>query len=160
MPFIIADACSLILLAKVGLLEKATEIAELAITKEVEEECTCDLRFPDAALIQKYIANKKIRVIEVKEKKSITELGEGEATAIQLYKESNAGAILTDDGKTIRYCKLFMYRYTTTPKVIISLYKKNKISKEEAITAIKKLESEGRYAKDIIASLLLQLGGM
>lgn len=159
MKLIVADACSLILLAKMTLLDQTLEMIEIAITREVEEECSKDLRFPDAVLLKDYITKNKIVVMEVKNKgNEIVPLGKGELSSIQLWKEQKAYALLTDDGKTIKYCQLKGYKYTTTPRLLLSLYKKNKINRNEALAAIKKLETEGRYARDIIASIMLQLG--
>ena len=159
MKLIVADACSLILLAKVMLLQQTLEIIEIVITPEVNEECTKDLRFPDAVLLEEYITQHKIKVMEVRNKgNEMIRLGKGELSVIQLYKEQKAYALLTDDGKTIKYCNIKGYQYTTTPRVLLSLYKKNKIKKNEALVALKKLETAGRYAKDVIASIMLQLG--
>lgn len=141
---IVADACSLILLAKAGILEKIFSVVEVKTTTVVKEECLKDLSFPDAQVIQKYILNNKIKVKLVEDENRIP-LGGGERSAIQLYKEENADAILTDDGKTIKYCKLMNYKYTTAPLILISLYKKHTINKESALNALKKLEFEGRY---------------
>jgi predicted nucleic acid-binding protein len=160
MDLIIADACSLILLAKITILSKTCTTVTIKITKEVKEECLYKKDGADTELLQKHLDDGRITVasLHCKEEKHI-KLGKGELSALQLYKQEKAKAVLTDDGKTIKYCRLMNISYTTTPLVLFSLYKKQKITKEKAQQALEILKREGRYAEDIIAHFMLKIGG-
>ena len=96
------------------------------------------------------IERKKIKNMKVYRKiKEDFNLGDGEAECITLCIE-HASNLIADDKKAINICKILKIRYTTAPNIIMKLYTKRIIKKQEAENYIKKLEEYGRYSKEII----------
>ncbi len=149
------DSSSLILLAKIGMLDKTIEsvTSKIVLTKKVEQEST-EKRSTDASFIEERIKQKKLLVQQIPKHQSqsfVTEfnIGEGEAEAIALAFEENI-PVITDDKKAIKVCKIFNIPFITTLSIITTLYHRKKIDKEIAQLAIEKLEVYGRYNKDMI----------
>lgn len=150
------DSSSLILLAKLSILDKFIKNLKkkLTITEKVQQECIKKDTF-DAKLIQKRIEEKKISKSKIKNKAIYNKilddfnLGNGEAETITLCIENKID-IITDDKKAINTCKILEINFTTIPNIIIKLYQKKIISKPEVYVYIAKLEKIGRYKKEII----------
>ena len=156
MKKLVADSSSIILLAKCSLVEKLTQVVEFYIPETVFEECAGEKlreKYPDAVGIWKLIEEKRIHVKTLSNKK----MEKGEDEAILLFKETKAGIFLSDDGMAIKICKVLKIPFTTSPRVVIDLYRRRVIDIDQAREALNKLEIIGRYSKDIISSALLEL---
>lgn len=151
---IIFDSSTLILLAKVELLREIAKQLEVVIPREVERESTVKNTF-DAKLIKKLIEDGKIRVAKVrgeKEKKKLTDdfnIGEGEVSALLLARDKGS-PLATDDGPTIKACKILDVKFTTAIHFLIGIYEKGILSKDMALVKLEKLEKYGRYSSRII----------
>lgn len=163
MNIIVADSCSLILLAKSGLLKALTEfrrvIVPTAVLEEVVNQDTIE-KFPDAKSISVMISQGKIEICsrELLDRKPPLTLGKGEWAAIRLAQEMGEGAVLaTDDGKAIKTCRFLNLPFVISPKIATELYRQERIAGAAAKSAIEIMRLEGRYAPDIIAEALLKL---
>lgn len=160
---IIFDSFTLILLAKVELLKEIVRQLEVIIPGEVEEESTVKDTF-DAKLIRKLIKDGKIRVAKVRAKggkkklKDDFNLGEGEASAL-LFAKDKGSPLATDDGPTIKACKILDVKFITAIHFLIRIYKKGFLSKDMALAKLEKLEKYGRYSSRIIDDAYRRIKG-
>jgi len=161
---VVFDSSSLILLAKIGVLEKLiSNLKEkVIIPDKVYQESTSKKEAFDAKLIENLIEDKHIAKQGVKDKglcqriRSDFNCGEGEAEAIALCLESGA-SLVADDKRAINACKLLKIRFTTTGKLLIRLYRKDLITKMEAETCVEKLKRFGRYSGEILGTMMEEL---
>ena len=156
-----ADASSLILLAKCSLLRTYVErVTLIAPRRVVEEAAGPELResFPDAELIARCVEEGLLRgeVVHSRRKLPLA-LGVGEAEAIRLFLERKADVLLSDDGRALRTCRLLDVPFTTTPRVVVDLRRHGEIGPARARRALEKLAVVGRYSRDIIAAALAAL---
>lgn len=154
------DSSSLILLAKIGILDKAiASIKEKpTITEAVYQESTFREELFDARMIKSRVEEKHIDKIKVKNTglcqkiRKDFDLGEGEAEAIVLCVENKAD-LITDDKKAINACRILNVRFTTTGMLLCKLYERGRITKSEAKIYVKKLETFGRYSKNALQKI-------
>jgi len=83
----------------------------------------------------------------------------GEAEALTLAIQEKANMVATDDRNAIRACKLLNIDFVTAIAVLIRAVEKALISKDEAIIKLQKLQSVGRYSKEIINNAVKQIKG-
>lgn len=160
------DASLLILLAKIEALELFVanlegevlipEIVSAEVLKEGKEE---------VPLIKALIDTKKIQISRLKDEKQTRKLmidfsmAAGEAEAIVIALRKGSYVVATDDRNAIRACKMLRLEFITAIAVLIRAVEKRLISKEEAISKLKKLQSIGRYNKAIIEDAAKQIEG-
>ena len=157
---IVSDSSTLILLAKISILDTFLNNIKLKVVvpKKVYLECVSKDGTFDAKLIEQRAKEGKIIIKEINQHKIYSKLiqdfgiGQGEAEAITLCIEEK-NKLLTDDKKAINICKIFHMDFTTAPNILVSLYKKNKISKEIAELSVKKLQLYGRYSQEIMQKI-------
>ena len=159
---IVADSCSLILLAKSLILELLAESFPIIISKGVfNEVASRDLlkRFADAKIINDLVLCKKIKVVSVKPifPSLPISMDKGELESIVLSTQTGNSILATDDGKAIKACKYLKIPFIITPRVVIELYIMDKIDLNKARIAIEKVRIAGRYSPDIIADAILEL---
>ena len=112
---IVKDSMVLIHLAKITLLERSCEyFKKVIIPKKVYEEVVACKEYPDTEIIESLVTNKKIAVIEVKNKKDIEKANQfniqkGEAEAIALYWQENAD-ILAKKARKIKKVTAKIYK--------------------------------------------------
>jgi len=153
----IIDSSSLILLAKLNMLDKLIKKSKqkLVIPAKVYEECTAKKESFDAKIIEKRVEEKLIvkRVVSNRGlcNKIVNDfnLGRGEAEAVTLCIETESG-IITDDRKAINACRILKIKFTTVPKILVQFYKRKLLSKSEVNLMIKQLQEFGRYSDEII----------
>lgn len=163
---IIFDASTLILLAKIDLLElfisnfQGKVLAPESVALEVGKT-----GYEDSPLIRKLLENKKVTALRVKDKKQIDKLmidfniNQGEAEAISLAIQENIHIIATDDRNAIRACKMLKIEFITAIAILIRTFEKQLIDKNEALLKLQRLGSIGRYGKAIIADAEQQIKG-
>ena len=159
---IIVDSSALILLAKCGLLRIICDLFEVIAPSSVMGEVASKemiTRYPDTALINDLASEKKIKI---QDHKSIgfhlpLSLHKGEKDAILLAMEIKNSILATDDGKAIKAARFLRVPFIISPKIVIELYKLQKITFKLARESIEKLNTIGRYSPDIIASALVSL---
>ena len=151
------DSSSLILTAKADILDKITKCLKkkLALTEEVYKESTSKIDADDAKVIKKRVEEKILLKKEIKNTalyRKIREdfnLGKGEAEAVVFCME-NSTSLITDDKKAMNACRILRIKFTTAPNLLVMLYKKKRIKKEEADLSLKKFEKFGRYTEDVL----------
>ena len=162
MKLIIADASSLILLARVDLMEILLEEFRVVIPEAVYEECVNEetlKRFPDALAIQQWVQDKKLEVRKANLRKAefVHLMSQGEREALALSLEHSESTLLCDDGKAIKIARYLKKPFIISPLVVLDLYKLEKIAYETAKKAIEKLSIIGRYLPNLIADVFLML---
>ena len=151
---LISNASTLILLAKATLLQKFLDNFEVAIPDKVSEEITNDKEAFDAKLIQKEIDLGRIKVKPIDNKKTAIimrqfKLHEGEASAYVLFGQEKGKAILTDDKELIKLCRIEKVPFICALAVVVRMFEKNILTKEEAKEKLDRINDYGRYSKDI-----------
>ena len=150
-----SNTSTLVLLAKIGCLEHFIEISPIIwIPGQVKREALFDQDSYYARLIQKLIDSKKIIIAPIKTAKiahimSQFRLDEGESATYALFNDKRHKAILTDDGEFIKLCKLEKIPFMCAMAVVIRLFEKKKISKDDALGKLENLHKIGRYTKEI-----------
>lgn len=161
---IIFDASTLILLAKIDILKIITQAQEISISKEVEMEATCRPEFLDAKIIIELIKAGKIRVMKGKNPVLLKRLqedfaiAEGEASVLLLARRRQA-VLATDDGQTIKACKVLGVKFVTAIHFLLMVYYKRRISRELALVKLERLKNLGRYNARIISDAINRIEG-
>jgi len=161
---IVFDSSALILLTKTGILDKTLQVAKssIIIPAAVYEESTKKEELFDAQIIKQRVLEKKICVRQLKNTsfadklKQDFNIGTGEAQAIALSIEIK-GAVITDDKKAIRVCKLLNVQFTTAPNIVVRLRKCNIIDQEQARIVIENLQKYGHYSKQLMEKIKEEL---
>lgn len=161
MRVVVADASSLILLAKCAVLRAYSRRVDLQVPHQVIDEVASAplvLRHADATLVAGLVKDGSIRAVEVVSDRSLPlALGRGEAAAIRLVVQADADLLLSDDGRAIRTCRIMGLPFTTSPRVVVDLYRAGVIRLPKARTALETLAVAGRYAREVIAAALVAL---
>jgi predicted nucleic acid-binding protein len=163
---LILDASTLILLAKIGLLETfvVNFSGELFIPNKVNDEVRCG-KSEEIPFVVTLIEEKKIQVVKVREGRQIKKLmmdftiDSGEAEAIVLALQKKGSLVGTDDKNAIRACKILKINFTTAIAVLIRTFEKKLIDKEDALVKLQKLETIARYRRAIIEDAHRQITG-
>jgi len=151
---LVSNASTLILLAKVSALRMfLKDVKGVAIPKIVHDELL-GKDSVDALVIKKEIEERNINVKHVKKESysfitSQFRLHEGEAAAYALFKQEEGKAVLTDDSELIKLCKVESIPFITSMACIVRLFKKKKLSKEEALEKLDALYHHGWYTQKI-----------
>jgi predicted nucleic acid-binding protein len=158
---IVSDASSLILLAKTDMLEtyshRVTLIAPTAVFQEAASSAL-QARYADARTISALADAGRLHVEKVTSRRKLPiALGTGEAQTIRLFLQSKADAVLSDDGRAIRTCRMLGVPFSTTPRVIVDLHRAELVTTREARRSLEKLAIIGRYAPEIVAAALVRL---
>ena len=155
---IIFDASPLILLAKAELLERflGSFPEPVVIPQGVQAEC-CENKISfDAQLIAGLIAEKHIEVRQLRDRKAFEQLrrefslGVGEAQAIALTQASSARLIVIEDRNGVNACKILKLPFTGALGVLLRMWEKELLSKEEVLGKLEILRKYGRYRADIV----------
>lgn len=150
---IIGDASSLILLAKVDLLETFASRNKIIIPELVYKEVIKgkDRGRSDGFLVERLVSEKKLLVkLSKKAAKSRIEsmygLRGGELEVIALALDENHD-VLTDDKRCMNVAKALNIYFITSLDVIISMRKKGVIGREKALECLADMEEYGWYSK-------------
>ncbi len=154
----IFDSSSMILLAKAGLLEKLLSERLAVIPTAVYNESVVrgkEKGREDAYLIEHLVKSGKITISDPKKSTcieigSLFNLHSGERDVLALAKDMNIKCIICDDKKAVNASKVLGLKYITALNVIVAMYIKGKISKEEAEKQIDILDEFGWYNNKLI----------
>ena len=150
---VIADSSSLILLTKSELLIPLAKKTKLTIPRQVYKEVVEEgLRknFTDAIKIKEYVESGKIGVKSVSKKREFPiTLGKGEKEALELFYQEKADKIMVDDKKALNVCRALKISYITAHSVLIDLFGKKIIDKNQALKSLETLNKQGRYSSEI-----------
>jgi len=159
---LIADSSALILLAKCNLLEIVCDLFDIIVPKSVSIEVASEdlvKKHPDAALISTMILKGAINVQSHGSDilPSPLSLHKGEEEALLLAIKLGKTLLATDDGKAIKAARYCEVPFIITPKIVVELFKLNKISFKKSRESLEKLAKIGRYSPEIIADALISL---
>jgi len=161
MRLVVADASSLILLAKCSLLRTYCDRVELVTPLKVFEEAAAQELWddhPDAREIARCAQEGLIRREAARSRRALPlQIGAGEAAAIRLFLQVGADLLLSDDGRALRACRLLAIPFTTSPRVVVDLRRSGVIALAPARQALEKLAVVGRYSREVIAAALTAL---
>ncbi|MBI4162135.1 MAG: hypothetical protein HY513_00500, partial [Candidatus Aenigmarchaeota archaeon] len=152
---LVSNTSTLVLLAKITALEKFLQISpKITIPIQVKDEYSFEKESYYAKLIDKLVVEKKIIIENVNEKNLVDvmqqfHMDKGEAAAYTLYKRGKYKAVLTDDGELIKLCKLEQIPFICALAVVVTLYEKKVLAKNETLGKMEKLKILGRYSKEI-----------
>lgn len=160
---IVFDSSTLILVAKIEILNIISEDIQIIVPEMVRSECTGKDLF-DAKLISSLIKNGKIKVASVTKKESAEKLcrdfkihiGEAEALALALKRNL---PIAVDDLLSIKACKILNHKFTTAIHFLINVTENGKINEDMAFVKLEKLSLYGRYSKRILEDATKRLKG-
>ena len=165
---IVFDASTLILLAKIELLDVfvSSFSGRISIPEIIRDE-VCVKGREETPLLTRLIEEKKIHVSKVNADKAVRKIMDdfhidaGEAAAIILALDEKASLVATDDRNAIRTCKALKLDFTTAIAILIRAFEKSLIDKAEALIKLQKLESVARYNRVILADAqkLIEGGG-
>ena len=150
----VSNSSTLILLAKIDLLNALLEHAPKILISDVIEKEMAAKRTFDAQLIAREIERGSIAVVcsDLKKARKVMEqfhLDLGEASAYALFNPGQHSALLTDDGELIKLCKLERIPFICAMGIVVRLYEKGVLTKEETLEKMEALVRVGRYAPSI-----------
>lgn len=167
---LIFDASTLILLAKVELLDLFLDDfqGEVLLPRAVEAECVGGPPRLDGMLIQQRIQEGRLAVVEVRQPRVIARLthdfrlgpGEAEALAFALEQEEAAAVVATDDRNAIRACKVLRLGFVTSLGVLVRSVEKGLLTGEDGKRYLRGLASHGRFRPMLIEEVLQQMEGI
>lgn len=162
MARIAADSSSLILLAKCSLLKIVCDLFDVIVPKAVSIEVSSEdlvKIYPDAALISELTSKGAIKVQDTGSDRHSFPLSlhKGEEEALLMAINLGDSLLATDDGKAIKAARFFNVPFIITPKIVVELFRLQKISFKKARESIEKLGKIGRYSPDICAEALISL---
>ena len=162
MARMVADSSALILLAKCNLLEVVCDLFDVIVPKAVSIEVASEdlvKNYPDAALISELMSKGAIRVQSPGRDRPASPLSlhKGEEEALLLAITLDRSLFATDDGKAIKAARFFNVTFIVTPKIVVELFRLQKISLKRARESLEKLGKIGRYSPEIIADALISL---
>ncbi len=162
MAQMVADSSALILLAKCSLLEIVCNLFDVIVPKAVKMEVASEdlvKNYPDAALISALMAKGTIQVESPGSDGPPLpiSLHKGEEEALLLAIKLGRSLFATDDGRAIKAARFINVPFIVTPKIVVELFRLQKISFEKARKSIEKLNKIGRYSPEIIAAALISL---
>jgi predicted nucleic acid-binding protein len=117
------------------------------------------MEYPDAALISNLASEGLIKVQSPGSDRHPFPLSlhKGEEEALLLAIELDRSLFATDDGKAIKAARFFNVPFIVTPKIVVELFRLQKISFKKARGSVEKLSKIGRYSPEIIAEALISL---
>ena len=162
MARMVADSSALILLAKCNLLEIVCDLFDVIVPKAVSIEVASEdlvKNYPDAALISELMSKGAIKVQSSGSDRPASPLSlhKGEEEALSLAINLDRSLFATDDGKAIKAARFFNVPFIVTPKIVVELFRLQKISFKRARESLEKLGKIGRYSPEIIADALISL---
>lgn len=151
---IVFDASTLILLAKIDLLQVVTCRYNAIIPAKVRDEVLAS-DSTDASCIRYLINNNQITVRDIENIAQVQRIsvdfrihaGEAEALALAMQLSTPLAA---DDGPAIKACKAIGIKFITAVHFIINAVQNKLISRESGLEKLRKLSTVGRYRIQII----------
>ena len=166
---IVSDSTPLIYLAKLGYLTLLRKLfKEINVPSEVAAEIARgkQLGFDDAAVVEKAIQEKWIKVIKlsgskrrelIKLQKTFRDISEADAAAIVLAKSLDA-SICLDDSRAIKVAEVLDIKHIGTLGIFLLAVKKKLLGRKQVRELVLLLPKRGFYVShDLLAEFLKQL---
>jgi len=162
MTCLAADSSTLALLAKCGVLEIVCKLFRVVIAPSVADEVAGESmirKYPDAALISTLISDGSMSIQDPGSSKIAISLSlhHGERDTLLLALNLSDSLFATDDGKAIKAARFLNVPFIITPKIVVELFRLERISLKKARQSLEKLGEIGRYSPEIIAGALALL---
>lgn len=163
---VIKDSMILIHLAKMAILaDSCRHFGNVLIPVKVYEEAVLkgqEKGHPDALVIERTIKEDLIKIKEVVDKKKVDNLRLfglhlGEAEAVALYFQDGARYLATDDDTCRKNRILLGINIIGSPAIVISLFKKGRLTKRKTIDCISALETIGWFDINVIQEMRRQI---
>ncbi|MFH1391696.1 MAG: hypothetical protein ABIH20_05275 [Candidatus Diapherotrites archaeon] len=163
---VVKDSMVLIHLAKITVLEKSCgHFGNIIIPKKVFDEVVTkgkENNYPDAIIVEEAVKKGKISVKTVKAKELEKRANQfnvfgGEAEAVALYWQEKANLIACDDDNVRNKKEILEINIIGTPSILLSLYRKKKITKEKLEESINKLRQIGWFNNQVLDAILLEV---
>jgi len=163
----VADASSVILLAKTGILHPFASNHDLNIPETVYTEAVergVEKGMADAYRIQELIHEEDLITVTDVDKNQVERITElfgitgGEATAVAAGRQLQE-LVLVDDKKGINACKAIDHPYTTAIDIAIRLHELGHLTQQDALNALAKLEDYGCYKTSLVENRRNQITG-
>ena len=151
---LVSNSSTIILIAKITILEKFLDsVKKIAITDIVYSEITKKDSFENLT-IKKEVEKGRIIVESIKNRyyKNIIKefkIDDGEASAYSLCRNKKYEGLLTDDRELIKLCRIEGIKFISAIAIIVDLFRKKIITKNDALEKLQKLQGYGRYSNDI-----------
>lgn len=151
---LVSNSSTIILIAKITILPKFLDtVKAIVVTDTVHEEILKKDSFENL-IIKKEIEKSRIKIQTIGPRHYLNlskefKLDGGEASTFALCASKKHKGILTDDKELIKLCKIEGVAFTSAMAIIVSLFNKKIISKNEALEKLEKLQSYGRYSDEI-----------
>ena len=164
---LIFDASTLILLAKVELLDIFLDDFQGVpiLPGAVWIESTREPRRPDGLLIEQRTLEGRLAVQEIRQPQVLSRLlqdfrlGLGEAEALVLALEAgDMATVATDDRNAIRACKLLRIRFVTSLGILVRAVEKDLVTSSDGDVPFEKLRMYGRFRAELIEEISRQIG--
>ncbi|HXX93536.1 MAG TPA: hypothetical protein VEN81_07875 [Planctomycetota bacterium] len=153
MRFIVLDASTAILLAKIDLLRSVVSEGEAWMAESAFRESTAKPEADDARMIRKLVDEGLIRRASGRGEGARIQkdfrLDAGESDSIALAREK-AAVCATDDGPAIRCLKVLGLPFTTAIALLVAMAERGHVTGELALELTSKLERFGRYDPRIL----------
>lgn len=153
---LIINTSSSIFFTRVGLFPKLLKRFKLITTKEINNEIKegADIGYKDAQIIEQYLNDNKIEIVEAKKTKDIIKqfkIKETDASVIALSIEQEA-LLATEDRQIEKICLLLEAKITNTAILIYYLWENKDIKLEQALLLLDLLVRQG-YNKGIYLAI-------
>jgi len=147
---IVFDASTLILLAKIDILQLVLHRYDGVMPESVKKEVIYKNEIDTELIVQQIkignlVVEKDPNKDEMKHILKDFPLGSGEVAALIIAKGKDA-VLATDDGLAIKVCKIFGVKFATAIHFLIEA----DLDKSLAMAKLKLLKKYGRYSSDII----------
>ncbi len=157
---LLLDSDALIKISKADFLDKLVQNFDVIMTKDVYQESVTEGKkgfYQDADKIEKLVKEGHIVIIKAinKRKKPKQSFGAGETSVFRAYRKNNL--IVTDDLKFALYSKKENMQVISSVHLLVILFKKNKLSKNEAYVCLERLKPFIR--KELYETVKKELGG-
>lgn len=152
---IVLDASTLILSAKIDLIQIMAKHMRLEISETVRQEALRKPALEDAKSIARLIGEQKIKVEALKDReffKIIQEdfrLGDGEAETITLAKAKGFMAGV-DDYMAIKVCRIVWVPFVSTLSLLVHLKEEGHLTQNQALAKLEKLKGYGWYQNELL----------
>jgi predicted nucleic acid-binding protein len=165
---LVCDASTLILLQKIGLLEKLGKHPDFTITEHVYQEAIKrgkEKGFADAYALEKHMDSSLIRKKQPKSTEQVTTLmkqfgtAKGETETLALCMELQNSTAAVDDRKAMAICNAYNIPFVTSLTLAITAHKSGVITKKTAEEMILQLGNYGRYKNELIHEALKTIRG-
>lgn len=164
---LIFDSSTLILLARIGLLEAfSSRVQRRVIIPEAvkKESCTPgkeETPFIEELLERGVITSEPIaNNAEVQKLMTDFSIDRGEAETIVFAHLNNGAIVATDDRNAIRACRMLNIGYITAISIVITLFEQQILSRDDALSKLEGLRKIGRYSSSIMEDVTRRITGV